>query len=504
MLSTKFVGGGLLCVGGGIALASFFPVVPLLFPILIFVAGGLSTLGFFKKQQKYFLLSFALALVMLGMVRVSWVEPVRTLEADRAVDRSVELRGVVSADPDRRSATVHYVVEAIELDRVLLEREVSVLVSLPRYPEYAVGDEVIVSGRFILPKDFEIDASRPPFPYVRYLAKDGIGYVMRFPQVIGVHQTPQFFVTKTLSRWKHAILEKGNSIFSEPEGGLLAGMILGEKHALPSDILDQMRIAGLVHIIVVSGYNMTVVAEWVARVFRFLPLAVRSGIGLAVIWMYAGMVSGGAPVIRAAIMTSLALFARMTGNTAIALRLLYLSAAAMILHNPRIVLDDASFHLSFLATLGLIVLSPKITAFFSRKKGTKEKEIHVSWWKELFSATISAQMMVVPYILFFSGQLSPYALPANFLALPLVPIAMGLGTLALLFSAILPFAGTTFGFIASIPATWVLMVGGWFAALPGSDAVFPIPLWGALLLYVVGFFLLRRLWKRDGIDILHK
>jgi competence protein ComEC len=295
-------------------------------------------------------------------------------------------------------------------------------------------------------------------------------------------------------------LEKGNTIFSEPEGGLLSGVLLGERHALPKDVLEDMRVAGLVHIIVVSGYNMTVVAEWVSRIFRFIPPIFRSGIGFLMIWVYAGMVAGGAPVIRAAIMTSFALLARLTKNTALALRLLYLSAMLMVLHNPRIVLDDASFHLSFLATLGLIVLSPKVVGLL----GKKEKN-DPPWWKELFAATVAAQIMVIPYILFFSGQLSPYALFANLLALPAVPVAMGLGFLALLVGSLVPLTGPFLGLIAGLPSAWVLMVGEWFAALPGSDTILPIPLLGSLLLYAAGFVLYRALFgwsgKTDAIDV---
>ena len=178
----------------------------------------------------------------------------------------------------------------------------------------------------------------------------------------------------------------------------------------------------------------------------------------------------------------------------------------MVVQNPRIVLDDASFHLSFLATLGLIVLSPKIILMLTKKEDgkTDKKKMPVPWWKELFSATVSAQIMVIPYILFFSGQLSPYALPANLLALPAVPIAMGLGALGLFLATLFPWAGPLFGAIVSIPAWWVIVVGEWFAGLPGSGAVFPIPLWASLLLYGGGAFFFWRGWKRERVDVLKK
>ncbi len=496
-LSTRVIGFGTSAIAVGIVLGFIVPSPLTAVHVILGIGASALLLGAYRNEKRLLLFTIFLCLLLCGVLRTMWVEPVRTLEADAYVGKKVELTGTIARDPDRRMSSVHYVLQASDISGESIHRPVSVLVSLPRYPEYRVGDEIALSGPLTLPKDFEVDATRPPFPYVKYLAKDGIGYVMRFPAVDEVKAAERHVVMRTLSGWKRAILEKGNTIFPEPEGGLLAGMILGERHALSPDILDEMRIAGLVHIIVVSGYNMTVVAEGVSRIFRVLPFFARASIGLVVIWIYAGMVAGGAPVVRAAIMTSLALIARMTGNTAIALRLLYISAIVMIVHNPRIVLDDASFHLSFLATLGLIVLSPKIIERISTKNDTK----HIPWWKELFSATVAAQVMVIPYILFFSGQLSPYALPANLLALPLVPIAMALGALALLLGTIIPWIGPVLGMVASIPAWWVISVGHFSASLPGSGAVFPIPLWGTLVLYLLGWLTVRRWWKSDRVDV---
>lgn len=502
--STRIIGVILvsLALGIGVGVTSFEAEA--------FLFGGLFlgtvslVVGATMRRPRYILYALILAVVALGILRGSSTAPVRVSVVDTNIDKKIQVSGVIAQDPDRRLASTQYVIRIDRIAESDVQDDARILVSLPRYPEYAVGDSLTLEGTLRLPKDFETDPSRPPFPYVSYLAKDGIGYVMQSPTVTSVENPQEMRFLRALSVWKKSILEKGHEIFPEPEGGLIAGMLVGERHAMPKDVLEDMRIAGLVHIIVVSGYNMTVVAEAISSIFRSLPIVLRSGLGIFVIWAYAGMVAGGAPVIRAAIMTSLALLARMTGNTAIALRLLYLSAIVMVLENPRIVMDDASFHLSFLATLGLIVLSPELDRLMSRYREQGGKAREGRWWSELVSSTLSAQIMVVPYILFFSGQLSPYALPANLLALPVVPMTMGLGTLALLISTIVPFFGTIVGWVASVPATWILGVGKWFADLPGSGALLPIPFPVMLLLYAIGGGIFWRFRKRDRIDVSEK
>lgn len=131
-----------------------------------------------KDFSPWLFITLFVLIALLGVWRGQLVSPVRTSEADWFVDQKTEVIGIVASDPDRRMDSIHYVVEVESIEGISLEKEVLALVSLTRYPEYGVGERLTFSGKLQFPKDFETDAVRPPFPYVKYLAKDGIGYVV--------------------------------------------------------------------------------------------------------------------------------------------------------------------------------------------------------------------------------------------------------------------------------------------------------------------------------------
>src|SRR5262249_31046539 len=125
-------------------------------------------------------------------------------------------------------------------------------------------------------------------------------------------------------------------------------------------------IAGLIHIVILSGYSMSVVSQGILSALQFLPR--RSQMLLASLAMIAFVVMTGAAAttVRACAMAVIALVARYYHRSALALRSLAVVAAGMVLYNPPLILGDASFYTSVLATFGLIVCSPRIEQWLWR------------------------------------------------------------------------------------------------------------------------------------------
>jgi len=132
-----------------------------------------------------------------------------------------------------------------------------------------------------------------------------------------------------------------------------------------------------------------------------------------------------ASVVRATIMGLLVVVAGHVGRKASPKNILMAAAAVMALLNPRIILWDAGFQLSFLATCGLMFLSPKLKKYF----------VHVPekfGLQENLTSTFSAIIMTLPLILFNFKRLSIIAPVANLLVLPTIPLAMFLGFIQIL------------------------------------------------------------------------
>ncbi len=178
----------------------------------------------------------------------------------------------------------------------------------------------------------------------------------------------------------------------------------------------------MVHIIVLSGYNISIIADSSLKLIGYLPIAkvFRTLLATGGILLFAILTGASATVVRAAIMGILLLWARETGKIYQALAALIFAAFLMTLVNPKVLRFDASFQLSFLATAGLIFLVPRLEKYF---------KWFPNFWKfrEHLLATISTQIFVLPLLLSLGGTFSWATIPANLLILSAIPSTMFFG-----------------------------------------------------------------------------
>jgi len=252
----------------------------------------------------------------------------------------------------------------------------------------------------------------------------------------------------------------------EPAASLLGGLVVGAKRSLGADWLEKFRTVGVIHIVVLSGYNITIVAEFIMRLLAFLPRQIGFGAGALAIMFFAVMTGGSATVVRASLMAVLVIIARATGRIYGITRALLLAGFLMVLHNPKILVFDTSFQLSFLATLGLIYLSPAI----ERRLGFIPEKLQL---RQIAAATIATQVFVLPLLLFQMGTLSLIAVPANLLILPTIPWTMLFGFLAGAIGFVSQIFALPFAFLAYVLLAFQLKIVALFAALPFATISIP-------------------------------
>ena len=134
----------------------------------------------------------------------------------------------------------------------------------------------------------------------------------------------------------------------------------------------------------------------------------------------------------------------------------------MTMIEPRLLLDDAGFHLSFAAAAGLIWLAPYIRA---RLKGFPRRV------QGILSETTAATIMTAPILWLQFGQMSLVAPWSNLFVLPLIPYAVGSGLFAKIGSVIaqtlsLDWLGVALAMPAYVILDLMLMLIHLFAALP--------------------------------------
>ena len=259
-----------------------------------------------------------------------------------------------------------------------------------------------------------------------------------------------------------------NKLLPEPQASLLNGILWGEQKYMPKDFYNALRRTGTLHVIALSGMNITILINLIAKLTLFLGRRRSVLISLISIVIFIGFVGASPSVVRAGIMGGLSLISIYFGRKDWALLSLFLAAGIMLLFNTDW-LTNIGFQLSFLATLGIIVLGGRGGLRELRGRGEKRR----SWVyefiydvKENFRTTLAAQVFTLPIILYSFKQLSLIAPLTNVLVLWIVQPIMVIG-LVLSLSAVVcqPFAVVVSWFIW-VPLTYFIEVVKITASFP--------------------------------------
>jgi competence protein ComEC len=396
-------------------------------------------------------------LIVIAFVRFLFFIPKIPLY-DGVVGKNIVVEGIISDSPDIRLSNKHLILTPTNQDT-------DILLFVSKDIEVSYGDKVRIKGILEKPENF-ITSSGKEFDYKKYLANQNIYFIVKNPEMEIISQNNGNFLKAFLFKIRNSFLKNINKVILPPESDLASGLILGVRGGFDSETRDQFIQTGTIHIIALSGYNVTIVAEWVMKILRiFFSQVLSIGFGILVIILFIMMSGATATSIRAGIMAVIALFARLTGRTYDAGRALVIAGLIMFAYDPRII-TDISFQLSFLATFGVLFITPKVfdwIKFIPIKFGLRE----------VVSTTISATIAVLPILLYSTGILSLVSLPANILILSFIPITMLFSFLV----GILGFLGTVFsfpfGFISHLLLSYILYIIDFFASLPFASVIIP-------------------------------
>lgn len=210
--------------------------------------------------------------------------------------------------------------------------------------------------------------------------------------------------------------------------------------------MEALNATGTTHIIAISGYNIAIILTLIGNTFsHYVSKKTKFIISTALIISFVLICGAPASVVRAAIMGLIVVWARDRGRANGPISVLIFAALIMVIVNPKILVFDVGFQLSFLATLGIMIFAD---AF----------EDALKWVPELFGIreslvlTLTAQVGVVPLLFLNFGSISLITFVANIIVLPLIPIIMATGFVAVVTSFVFFHAG----FIASYVSRFML------------------------------------------------
>ncbi len=379
----------------------------------------------------------------------------------------VLLEGTVIAAPDERDTTTRLRLRAESLtlpDGQQVPVQGTALVYLPRYPTFACGDRLQVTGLLETPPEFA------DFSYRQYLARQGIFSLVRRAEAVRIGRGTVNLLQAALLAFRRRAEEVIGRILHEPAASLLTGILLGVEGGIPKDISDAFAATGTTHIVAISGFNIAIISGIFYGLFR-RALGARRAVwpSIAGVVLYTLLVGAGASVVRAAIMGILYLLGRHLGRPTYVPASLAAAAIGMTLWNP-LILWDVGFQLSFAATLGLVLYADRFqrgaVRLLSRFVPEERARQAMGFLSDALLVTLAAQVATLPLTLYTFRRLSLVSLLTNFLVLPAQPGVMIWGGLATLGGLLWLPLGRVLGWVAWLFLTWTIEVVQWTAGIP--------------------------------------
>ncbi len=350
-----------------------------------------------------------------------------------------------------------------------------------------VGDELAIKGKLKLLSEQDKEKEETGQEYLSSTStalqkrievnnkKNKIFSTIKIDKILQIEPRTGFHFKRFLISVRKYIESSIARFIPSPESDLAAGLVVSGKDSLSKEILEEFKRVGLIHIVVLSGSNVSIISQALFSALAFAPLLVKTVLGIFFMTCFAIMTGASPPVVRSVFMSSAPLLLTpllnkitkrdvrvITGTSGqmskskisifesnATLGVLLFVVLIMSIINPLYPIHDISFQLSFLATFGLIVLSGPISkrlAFIPQHFGMRA----------IVASSFATQVYIGPLLLHMSGGLSIVFLIANIVVLPLLPILMFFIFLLPFTSFILPILADVIGKVSYILLHFVM------------------------------------------------
>ena len=412
------------------------------------------------------------------------------------VGQSVSVSGIVDDDPVERKTSRRLTVRLDHVATGAGQTPTRVRIEATIYGMTPVryGDLVLLSGEIQQPPRFD------QFDYRAYLSEQGIAGVMPSARLVRVTSHGGDPLHTALLVLRHAVIAAVDRALPEPQAALLLGVVFGYRAALPSVLQQQMIASGLIHIVVISGLKVSLLARIIHQALdRWLPKAAPM-IAVGAMAGYALLAGASAAALRAAAMGILVVIAGRLRRDSHVFLSLALTAAVMLGLKPALA-ADVSFQLSFAGTIGIAAMTDRIAARFAWMPAVL---------RDPFAATIAAETATWPLMLANFHQLSLIGPVANALVLPLLPAVMIVGGAGAVLGSPLAPAAWPLIQAAGMIASWYRLVIESLGSLPLAAITMPYfpPRWLAAAVILNGgalagaklrqFFWRKKVWAVLG------
>ena len=361
------------------------------------------------------------------------------------------------------------------------------------YRACRIGGRVTLSGKASLPEPAtnpgQYDAQKASYVRHTYLKLSDV-------KLKGTDQKHGNLFLNALAFLRLSLRKGAEQIFGPRNSALMSAIVLGDRSGLDAETRQLFQDGGILHVLAVSSLHVTLLGLTLYQILRrlrqsFLVSALASGF---LVVSYCLMTGSSYSAIRAGVMFLLWLGAQVTGRTFDRLTALGAAAILILIRQP-LALTDAGFLLSFGCILSLALLEPVFSVIWNPRHALSRR----------LSGALALQAGVLPCVLWFYCQTTPYGILVGLIVLPSMSLVMFFGTIGILAGLLIPLGSffLTSARLAGGPCGYLLdlfrLLCRLAQRLPGDVLITGRPpVWKMVLYYVclLSFCLIIRLPDR--------
>ncbi len=440
----------------GIAGASMFPwFVPVIVGIVLI---SIALCGKSKKLFHAIGVVFGIGLC-IGAFYYTW-DHARILNANLIFESKITYHGVVEK-----------VMRGIERQKLIVGQ---IEITVKPYPEYHYGDVVSIEGI----------VTKPEKTYAQYLLNKGVVGTMRYPKIKILETGSGNMLQARLEKIKLSIEQVFIKTLPPDEAALAIGIMLGNTSYFSREFYDKLKKSGTAHLVALSGYNIAIIGTGITAIgVWWMGESALSILTLITMLLFVLMTGAESSVVRAAIMGGVLIVGNRMQRVYHPRNIIALTAGAMALQNPNIVVFDIGFQLSFLALLGIVLIGPITKNLI----GIKKYGSGIIDWRESLSTTVAAQLAVLPIMVVQFTGFSWSGIIANILILPFMPITMFWGFMLGVFGLVSETGAWVIGFVVHMLLLYQKIIidlcsmFGYIKTEGGFDKIFIVAYYATLL-----------------------
>ena len=420
----------------------------------------------------------AMSCVLLICFNVFVYEPVIAYDG-----KTAQITARLTSSPQERYGNTYYQAQTVTVNGV--ETDINLRLSFNRKPDAQPYD--LIEGIFTF--------YRPGFTADEYLESNKANgnyiaaYALGDVKVCSVQESEKPFSYK-IEKLRQELKKAVYRVLPDDNGAVAIALLLGDKNGISDGIQSDFKKAGITHIICVSGFHLSLWANFILVFLRKLKLNLKISslfamTGVVFFMLLTGMTPS---VLRSGIMMLIFLAGNLFSRKSDSLNSLGFALFAIALYNPMI-LTGLSLKLSAMSTLGIIIYNET----YSEKVKTiclkiKDKLLASSAEKLLGSLAVTAAAVafIQPVTLQMQGNFNFFVFFSNLLVIFVAGVAIVFSALAALSGLLIPLNANPFVFISKALIQYVILVARMFSEC--SHMTFYVD--DSAAYFIIGFILL--------------